>query len=98
MTVFTAIGITLIALLGMALASIVIGIFIIGGPNNINSDSTPFIIGAVVTIILFTFGVSFIYAEFLSCPEQFGYTKVEAETVNVRVFTEHPNSEVVVDD
>ena len=98
MTGFTAIGITLVALFGMALASLVIGIFITGGPDNINSDSTPFIIGAIITIILFTFGVSFMYAEFLSCPEKFGYTKVEAKTVNVRVFTEHPGSEVVVDD
>ena len=97
MTVFTAIGITLIVLLGMMLTSFIIGFFITGGPDT-SGDSTPFVIGAAVTIVLFTFGVSFIYAEFLSCPEKFGYTKVEAETVNVRVFTEHPNSEVVVDD
>lgn len=98
MTVFTAIGITLVALLCMILATIIIGCFVSGGPDSINSDSTPFIIGAAVTITLFTFGVSFMYAEFLSCPETFGYTKVEAKTVNVRVFTEHPDSEVVVDD
>ena len=95
MTIFTIIGIWIFIVAGLLFCSFVCGM-VLGGSSGDKEES--FIAGLILTMCLISFLLTGIFVSFTENPEQYGYAKIETETVEVHEQVEHQESEVVIDE